>query len=101
MLTGEIRHQVDRVWRSFWEGGIANSLEIIEQITYLPFIKRLDEQESLEEAKSHRLGTTMERVLFPDALSPYPRIEGEAKYRTRSFAGRVLSILKPSGRTRL
>jgi hypothetical protein len=35
MLTGNIRNQIDTVWNSFWAGGIANPLEVIEQITYL------------------------------------------------------------------
>lgn len=42
MLTGEIRNQVDAIWNTFWSGGIANPLEVIEQITYLLFIRRLD-----------------------------------------------------------
>ena len=43
MITGEIRNQVDRIWDAFWSGGIANPIEVIEQITDLLFIKRLDE----------------------------------------------------------
>lgn len=43
MITGELKSQVDRLWDAFWAGGIANPLEVIEQITYLLFIKRLDE----------------------------------------------------------
>jgi len=35
MLTGEIRSQIDRIWDTFWSGGISNPLEVIEQITYL------------------------------------------------------------------
>jgi type I restriction enzyme M protein len=66
MLTGEIRNQIDRIWDSFWSGGIANPLEVIEQITYLLFLKRLDELHTLEEAKSRRLGKPMERRVFPD-----------------------------------
>ena len=46
MLTGEIRNQIDRIWDTFWSGGISNPLEVIEQITYLLFLKRLDEQET-------------------------------------------------------
>jgi type I restriction enzyme M protein len=34
MLTGEIRSQIDRIWDTFWSGGISNPLEVIEQITY-------------------------------------------------------------------
>ena len=41
MITGELRTQIDRIWDSFWSGGISNPLEVIEQITFLLFIKRL------------------------------------------------------------
>jgi hypothetical protein len=37
MLTGEIRSQIDQIWNAFATGGIANPLEVIEQITYLLF----------------------------------------------------------------
>lgn len=76
MITGEIKGQIDRVWDAFRSGGISNSLEVIEQLTYLLFIKRLDELHTLEEAKANRLGQPMERVIFPEGLSPYPLIEG-------------------------
>jgi type I restriction enzyme M protein len=65
MLTGELRSQVDRVWDSFWSGGIANPLEVLEQITYLLFLRRLDELQTLEENKSARLGKAVEREIFP------------------------------------
>ena len=41
MLTGELRNQVDRIWDAFWSGGISNPLEVMEQITYLLFLRRL------------------------------------------------------------
>lgn len=66
MLTGELRSQVDKVWDSFWSGGIANPLEVLEQITYLLFLRRLDELQTLEENKSARLGKPVERKIFPD-----------------------------------
>ncbi len=66
MLTGELKSQVDTLWNSFWTGGIANPLKVVEQITYLLFIKRLDELQTLEENKSARLGKPMERIYFPD-----------------------------------
>ena len=65
MLTGELKGQVDRVWDSFWSGGIANPLEVLEQSTYLLFIRRLDELQTLEENKSARLGKPVERHIFP------------------------------------
>jgi len=65
MLTGELRNQVDRIWDAFWSGGISNPLEVIEQITYLLFLRRLDDLQTLEENKSARLGKPIERQLFP------------------------------------
>src|SRR6201996_8208919 len=66
MLTGELRSKVDRVWDAFWAGGIANPLEVIEQITYLLFIRGLDEAHTREENKANRLGRPMERRIFPE-----------------------------------
>lgn len=51
MLTGEVRNQVDKIWDAFWSGGISNPMEVIEQMTYLLFIKRLDERSFLIRAK--------------------------------------------------
>ena len=65
MLTGEIRSQIDRIWNEFWTGGISNPLEVIEQITYLLFLKRLDDLHTLEENKSRTLRKPMERHVFP------------------------------------
>ena len=42
VITGDLKSKVDRVWDAFWSGGISNPLEVIEQITYLLFIRRLD-----------------------------------------------------------
>ena len=52
MITGELKSKVDRVWDAFWSGGISNPLEVIEQITYLLFIRRLDDLETLAEKKA-------------------------------------------------
>lgn len=65
MLTGELRSQVDKVWMSIYTGGISNPLAVIEQITYLLFLRRLDELQTLEENKSARTGKPIERSIFP------------------------------------
>ena len=49
VLTGELKSKVDSVWEAFWTGGISNPIEVLEQLTYLLFIKRLDDLQSLEE----------------------------------------------------
>src|SRR5438067_2089228 len=66
MLTGDIRNQIDRIWDAFWSGGISNPLEVMEQITYLLFLRRLDDLQTLEENKSARLGRPIERRVFPE-----------------------------------
>jgi type I restriction enzyme M protein len=70
MLTGEIRSQIDAIWNAFWTGGISNPLEVIEQITYLLFLKRLDDLQTLEELKAQRLNKPMERRIFPEGKDP-------------------------------
>lgn len=66
MLTGPIKNQIDSIWDAFWAGGISNPLEVIEQITYLLFIRRLDDLHTLEENKSSRLSRPMEKRIFPE-----------------------------------
>lgn len=68
MLTGEIKSQIDRIWGAIWAGGIANPLEVVEQLTYLLFLKRLDEMQTLEENKAARLNKPIERVIFPQGV---------------------------------
>src|SRR5438270_2284219 len=65
MLTGEIRNQIDRIWDAFWSGGISNPLVVIEQITYLLFLKRLDELETAEKLKATREKKPMQKRFFP------------------------------------
>lgn len=66
MLTGELRSQIDKIWDSFWSGGISNPLEVMEQITYLLFLRRLDDLHTLEENKANRLKRPMEHRVFPE-----------------------------------
>lgn len=64
MITGEIRSKVDRIWDTMWSGGISNPLSVIEQLTYLLFIKRLDELHTLQERKAARTETPIEEPIF-------------------------------------
>jgi len=65
MVTGELKSKIDQIWNAFWSGGIANPIEVIEQITYLLFLRRLDDLHILEENKANRLGKPVERRIFP------------------------------------
>lgn len=66
MLTGEILNQIDSIWDAFWSGGLSNPLEVNEQITYLLFLKRLDELETAEELKANREKKAMQKRFFPE-----------------------------------
>lgn len=54
MITGELKKKIDRLWESFWTGGITNPLTVIEQISYLMFMRLLDMRETREERKANR-----------------------------------------------
>lgn len=64
MITGELKSKIDRVWDAFWSGGISNPLEVIEQITYLLFIRRLDDLQTLAEKKARVAGGPIEDPVF-------------------------------------
>ncbi len=66
MITGELRSKVDRIWETFWTGGITNPLTVIEQFTYLLYIKGLDDREQRKEKDSELLGLPYEG-LFPES----------------------------------
>jgi type I restriction enzyme M protein len=68
MITGEIKNQIDKIWDAFWSGGVSNPLAVMEQITYLLFIKRLDDIHTLEESKSRLLNQPMARRIFPEGV---------------------------------
>lgn len=65
MITGSVKGQIDTIWNAFWSGGVANPLEVMEQLTYLLFIKRLDDQQTLALNKANRLGRPIEGNPFP------------------------------------
>ncbi len=64
MITGEIRNKIDKIWEIFWTGGISNPLEVIEQFTYLIFMKQLDDVETTKESEAVFLGLDYQGV-FP------------------------------------
>jgi type I restriction enzyme M protein len=62
-----LKSKVDRLWSTFWNNGISNPLSVIEQISYLFFIKRLDDLELAKERKAQRLGRTVENPVYSAA----------------------------------
>src|SRR3954454_17475988 len=91
MLTGELRSQVDSIWNDFWSGGVSNPLSVIEQITYLLFIKRLDELQTVEERKAATLQITIERRIFPEGKDERGRPYADLRWsRFKSFEPREM-----------
>lgn len=64
MITGELRGQVDKIWDSFATGGISNPLTVIEQFTFLLFLRRIDESQQLEEKKANMIGVPLKNPLY-------------------------------------
>lgn len=56
MVTGEIKNKIDALWDVFAAGGLTNPLEVIEQITYLMFIRDLDVADNKKAKESNMLG---------------------------------------------
>lgn len=62
----EQKSQIDKLWETFWSNGISNPLTVIEQISYLFFIKELDEKYTREERKANRLNRPIENPVFDE-----------------------------------
>ena len=62
MITGDLRSKVDKIWEIFWTGGITNPLSVIEQFTYLLFIKGLDDKQLDEERSAEFLGIEIDKI---------------------------------------
>lgn len=70
MITGELKNKIDKIWETFWTGGITNPLDVIEQFTYLLFIKQLDDVETTKENEANFLGVPYE-PMFPGDSQKY------------------------------
>ena len=79
MITGELKNKIDSLWDTFAAGGLVNPLEVIEQITYLMFIRDLDDMDNKREKESAMLGLPYKSI-FAD----------EVKVGDRSIDGKQL-----------
>lgn len=96
MLTGEIKNKVDKIWETFWTGGITNPLTVIEQFTYLIFIKSLDDKQLQSEAEAALLGIEP-KIVFDQAhedLRWHNFREFEAQKMFDTMANKVFPFIK-------
>ncbi len=82
MITGEMKSKVDSIWDTIWTGGITSPITVLEQITYLMFMKLLDDNQLKAEANAAVLGVPLRNKVFQEGIcviSEEPRIETDYK----------------------
>lgn len=70
MITGELKSKIDKIWNDFWTGGISNPLTVIEQFTYLIFLKQLDAKQTSNEQAANLLGIPLEKPFYSEKHRP-------------------------------
>ncbi len=78
MITGEMKNKVDSIWDTIWTGGITSPITVLEQITYLMFMKLLDDNQLKAEANANALGVPLKNKVFKEGIcviSENPRVE--------------------------
>ena len=77
MVTGELKNKIDRLWETFWTGGITNPLDVVEQMTYLMFIHDLDAADNQRAKESAMLGLPHKSIFAGDIAIGERSIPGE------------------------
>ena len=77
MIVGDLRNKVDSIWNTIWTGGITNPITAVEQITYLMFIKLLDDIEKIQTLPQQIKNASNE------AVCQQWRREGDSNSRSR------------------
>ena len=80
MITGKVKSQIDSIWDTFWTGGITNSITILEQMTYLFFMKMLDDAHIKKEAAANLLGGTISNPVFKEGMWHNPDSDRDVPY---------------------
>lgn len=80
MITGDIKNRIDSIWDTFWTGGITNSITILEQMTYLFFMKMLDDSQMKREAAANLLGGTINDPVFKAGAWHNPDSDRDVPY---------------------
>lgn len=80
MITGEIKTRIDQIWDTFWTGGITNSITILEQMTYLFFMKMLDDAQRTKEANANAFGVAVKDPTFKEGVWHNPDTDKDVPY---------------------
>ena len=82
MITGEIKNRIDAIWDTFWTGGITNSMDILAQMTYLFFMKMLDDAQQTKEANANAFGVAVKEPTFKEGLWHNPETDRDVPYNS-------------------
>lgn len=80
MITGEIKNRIDSIWDTFWTGGITNSMDILAQMTYLFFMKMLDDAQRTKEANANAFGVAVKDPTFKTGNWHNPESDKDVPY---------------------
>lgn len=80
MITGEIKNKVDQIWDAFWNSGVTTSITILEQMTYMFFMKMLDDTQRKEEANAGLFENKLIDPTFPEGLWRNPENGRDVPY---------------------
>ena len=80
MITGELKNKVDQIWMTYWQNGVTTSITILEQMTYLFFMKMLDDTQRKEEANANLFGNKLANPTFPDGNWHNPETGQDVPY---------------------
>ncbi|NCA98527.1 MAG: SAM-dependent DNA methyltransferase [Clostridia bacterium] len=97
MITGELKNKIDGLWQIFWTGGLTNPLDVVEQMTYLMFIRDLDDIDNLRAKESAMLGLPFESVFANEVQIGERTVEGhQLKWSVfHDFpAGKMYSVIQ-------
>ena len=66
MITGEIKNKIDQIWDTFFVAGITNPITVLEQMTYIFFMKMLDDKQLQEEENARDFDGEVQNPTFPE-----------------------------------
>ena len=97
MITGELKNKIDSLWDVFAAGGLVNPLDVIEQITYLMFIRDLDDTDNLRAKESAMLGLPYKSIFAGDVQIGERQVDG-SQLKWSVFhdypAGKMYSVMQ-------
>ena len=82
MVTGEVKNKIDNIWDTFWTGGITNSITVLEQMTYLFFMKMLDDAQTKKEVAANAFGVEISNPVFKKGTWRNPDTKKEVPYES-------------------